>query len=87
MGSKQTRLKFNTINMFNTLSNFLLMILIGLIAYIGKVIYEKIEKLIDEIRIIMLSDVANKKDIEALKEKTEDHEERISLLENKTTLI
>lgn len=68
--------------MFNTLSNYLLMILIGLIAYIGKVIYEKIEKLIDEIRQIMISDVANKKDIETLKGIALDHEERISQLEN-----
>jgi len=68
--------------MFNTLSNYLLMILIGLIAYIGKVIYEKIEKLIDEIRQIMISDVANKKDIENLKIITTDHENRISQLEN-----
>lgn len=67
--------------MFNTLSNYLLMILIGLIAYIGKVIYEKIEKLIDEIRQIMISDMANKKDIETLKSVSLDHEERISKLE------
>lgn len=67
--------------MFNTLSNYLLMILIGLIAYIGKVIYEKIEKLIDEIRQIMISDMANKKDIETLKIVSLDHEERISKLE------
>jgi hypothetical protein len=68
--------------MFNTLSNYLLMILIGLIAYIGKVIYEKIEKLIDEIRQIMISDMANKKDIETLKSVALDHESRISKLEN-----
>lgn len=68
--------------MFNTLSNYLLMILIGLIAYIGKVIYEKIEKLIDEIRQIMISDMANKKDIETLKNISLDHEDRISKLEN-----
>ena len=67
--------------MFNTLSNYLLMILIGLIAYIGKIIYEKIEKLIDEIRQIMISDMANKKDIETLKSVSLDHEERISKLE------
>lgn len=68
--------------MFTTLSDYLLMILIGLIAYIGKVIYEKIEKLIDEIRTIMISDMANKKDIETLKTITLDHEERITKLEN-----
>jgi len=82
MGSIQTWFNFNSVAMFNTLSNYLLMILIGLIAYIGKVIYEKIEKLIDEIRQIMISDVANKKDIETLKGITSNHEERISKLEN-----
>ena len=58
------------------------MILIGLIAYIGKVIYETIEKLIDEIRAIMISDMANKKDIETLKSISLDHEHRITKLEN-----
>ena len=82
MGSIQTWFNFNSVAMFNTLSNYLLMILIGLIAYIGKVIYEKIEKLIDEIRQIMISDVANKKDIETLKNITSNHEERIYKLEN-----
>jgi hypothetical protein len=82
MGSIQTWFNFNFVAMFNTLSNYLLMILIGLIAYIGKVIYEKIEKLIDEIRQIMISDMSNKKDIETLKNITSNHEERISKLEN-----
>jgi hypothetical protein len=58
------------------------MILIGLIAFIGKVIYNKIEKLIDEIRQIMISDMANKKDIEALKLTSANHENRIFKLEN-----
>jgi cell division protein FtsB len=68
--------------MYNSLSNFLLMVLIGLIAFIGKVIYNKIEKLIDEIRQIMISDMANKKDIESLKLTSLNHESRISKLEN-----
>jgi len=58
------------------------MILIGLIAFIGKVIYNKIEKLIDEIRQIMISDMANKKDIESLKLTSANHENRIFKLEN-----
>jgi polyhydroxyalkanoate synthesis regulator phasin len=52
-------------------------------AWMGKSLYAKIEILIAEIRAIMLSDVMNKKDIETLKEKVEQHEERISSLENK----
>jgi polyhydroxyalkanoate synthesis regulator phasin len=49
----------------------------------GRSLYEKIEHLIEEIRVIMLSDVANKKDIEYLKESVNDHEKRITKLENK----
>ena len=59
------------------------MILIGLIAYIGKVIYEKIEKLIDEIRQIMIDSTSAKKDIETLKDSVKDHENRLINLENK----
>jgi len=69
--------------MFDNITNLLLSVLIALMAWMGKSLYAKIEILIAEIRAIMLSDVMNKKDIETLKEKVEDHEERISSLENK----
>ena len=66
------------------LSNILLMILIALVSYIAKVFYEKMETIISEIRSIMISDVANKKDIESLKSVSSDHEARISILESKS---
>ena len=66
-----------------SLTNILLTLLIALLGYMGRSLYEKIEHLIEEIRLIMLSDVANKKDIEYLKESVNDHEERITKLENK----
>jgi len=66
-----------------TLTNILLGLLITLLGFMGRALYEKIEHLIEEIRIIMMSDVANKKDIEYLKESVHDHEERITKLENK----
>lgn len=69
--------------MFDNITNLLLTVLIGLMAWMGKSLYAKIEILIAEIRAIMLSDVMNKKDIETLKEKVEDHEHRIHSLENK----
>ena len=65
------------------LSNILLMILITLVSYIAKVFYDKMETIISEIRSIMISDVANKKDIEQLKHTTSNHEERITNLESK----
>ena len=67
--------------MFDNLTNLLLSILIALMAWMGKSLYAKIEVLIAEIRTIMLSDVINKKDIESLKQKIAEHEERISSLE------
>ena len=66
-----------------TLTNILLGLIITLLGFMGRALYEKIEHLIEEIRIIMMSDVANKKDIEYLKESVHDHEERITKLENK----
>jgi hypothetical protein len=47
----------------------------------GKAMYDKIEKLIVEIRQIMLNDVANAKDIDMLKDTVKDHEHRLSNLE------
>jgi polyhydroxyalkanoate synthesis regulator phasin len=66
-----------------TLTNILLGLLITILSFMGRALYEKIEHLIEEIRTIMMSDVANKKDIEYLKDSIDDHEERLTKLENK----
>jgi len=65
------------------ITNILLSFLIALLSFMGKAMYDKIEKLIVEIRQIMLNDVANAKDIEILKDSVKDHEHRLSNLENK----
>jgi len=65
------------------ITNILLSFLIALLSFMGKAMYDKIEKLINEIRQIMLNDVANKKDIEILKDTVKDHEHRLTNLENK----
>jgi hypothetical protein len=49
----------------------------------GKAMYDKIEKLIDEIRQIMIDSTSAKKDIETLKDSVKDHEHRLTNLENK----
>jgi hypothetical protein len=65
------------------ITNILLSFLIALLSFMGKAMYDKIEKLINEIRQIMLNDVANKKDIDMLKDTVKDHEHRLINLENK----
>jgi cell division protein FtsB len=65
------------------ITNILLSFLIALLSFMGKAMYDKIEKLINEIRQIMLNDVANKKDIDMLKDTVKDHEHRLNNLENK----
>ena len=65
------------------ITNILLSFLIALLSFMGKAMYDKIEKLINEIRQIMLNDVANKKDIDMLKDTVKDHEHRLNHLENK----
>jgi hypothetical protein len=65
------------------ITNILLSFLIALLSFMGKAMYDKIEKLINEIRQIMLNDVANKKDIDMLKDTVKDHEHRLTNLENK----
>jgi enoyl-[acyl-carrier-protein] reductase (NADH) len=65
------------------ITDILLSFLIALLSFMGKAMYDKIEKLINEIRQIMLNDVANKKDIDMLKDTVKDHEHRLNHLENK----
>jgi hypothetical protein len=69
--------------MLAMITNILLSFLIALLSFMGKAMYDKIEKLINEIRQIMLNDVANKKDIDMLKDTVKDHEHRLTNLENK----
>jgi hypothetical protein len=47
----------------------------------GKAMYDKIEKLIDEIRQIMIDSTSARKDIETLKDSVKDHENRLINLE------
>jgi hypothetical protein len=67
--------------MGDSFTNLLLITLITLLGYIGKVFYDKMEDVLKRIEQILLSDVGQKKDIENLKEDLEDHEIRITSLE------
>jgi len=62
-------------------TNILLSFLIALLSFMGKAMYDKIEKLIDEIRQIMIDSTSAKKDIDVLKDNVRDHEIRLTNLE------
>jgi hypothetical protein len=64
------------------LTNLLIGIVIALISYVSKRMIDKMDLFEKRISDILLSDMANKKDIEVLKTDVKDHEVRISKLES-----
>ena len=67
--------------MGDSFTNFLLVTLISLIDFIGKLFYDKIEAFAQKIEKILLNDVSSGKDITQLQEDVKEHEKRISDLE------
>ena len=63
-------------------TNILLITLISLLGAISKIFYDKMDHVLRRIEQILLSDKAQEKDIENMKEDIRDHETRISKLEN-----
>jgi hypothetical protein len=63
------------------LTNLLIGIVIALISYVSKRMIDKMDLFEKRISDILISDMANKKDIEVLKTDVKDHEVRISKLE------
>jgi hypothetical protein len=63
------------------LTNLLIGIVIALISYVSKRMIDKMDIFEKRIADILISDMANKKDIEVLKTDVKDHEVRISKLE------
>jgi len=63
------------------LTNLLIGIVIALISYVSKRMIDKMDIFEKRIADILVSDMANKKDIEVLKTDVKDHEVRISKLE------
>lgn len=68
--------------MGDSFTNLLLVVLITLLGFIGKVFYEKVEDIFRKIESILLSNMSHNKDIEQLQEDADDHETRITHLEN-----
>lgn len=67
--------------MVDSFTNLLLVTLITLLGYIGKVFYDKIEDVLKRIEQILLADVGQAKDIQKNTEEIRDHEIRITTLE------
>ena len=63
------------------LTNLLIGIVIGLISFVSKRLIDKLDSFEKKVQDILMSDVANKKDIEVLKSDIKNHENRISKLE------
>lgn len=64
-------------------TNLLLTTLIALLAYIGKIFYDKLGELGKKIEDILLNDMKVNTEVSYLKEGQHDHENRITELENK----
>ena len=63
------------------LTNILIVALIGIIGFIGKKMISKIDRFEKVVQDILLNDVADRKDIEYMKDSLDDHEVRITQLE------
>lgn len=68
------------------LTNVLITIVIGLIAYVSKRMIDKMDSFEKKIQEILINDMADKKDIQQLQYDIEDHEVRITKLESKHPL-
>jgi len=64
------------------LTNLLIGIVIALITYVSKRMIDKMDAFEQKLSDILMSDVANKKDIEAIKSNINDHETRLQKLES-----
>jgi hypothetical protein len=64
-----------------SMTNVLLITLISLIAFIGKIALGKINDLIKDVKSLLMSDMLNKNNISNLQNDIENHETRINNLE------
>jgi len=64
------------------LTNWLILIVIGIVGYLGQTFIQKLDRFEKKVENILLDNVVHSKDIERLSADVEDHEKRISKLEN-----
>ena len=64
------------------LTNWLILIVIGIVGYLGQTFIQKLDRFERKVENILLDNVSHTKDIERLTADVEDHEKRITKLEN-----
>jgi hypothetical protein len=64
------------------LTNWLMLIVIGIIGYLGQTFISKLDRFEKKVEKILLDNVVHSKDIERLSSDVEDHEVRIKKLES-----
>tara|TARA_R110000868_G_scaffold243700_1_gene499715 strand:- start:222 stop:431 length:210 start_codon:yes stop_codon:yes gene_type:complete len=64
------------------LTNWLILIVIGIVGYLGKTFISKLDRFERKVENILLDNVSHKKDIERLTSDVDNHEKRITKLEN-----
>jgi hypothetical protein len=64
------------------LTNWLILIVIGIVGYLGQTFISKLDRFEKKVENILLDNVVHSKDIERLSADVEDHEVRIKKLEN-----
>ena len=67
----------------NEITNFLICVLIAIIGWYTNRITVKIDELVKTIQDMLITNMAVEKDIETIKDNVEEHEKRITKLENK----
>ena len=64
------------------LTNWLILIVIGIVGYLGKTFIQKLDRFERKVENILLDNVSHTKDIQRLSADVEDHEQRITKLES-----
>ena len=64
------------------LTNWLIIIVIGIVGYLGQTFIQKLDRFERKVENILLDNVSHTKDIQRLSADVEDHEKRITKLEN-----
>ena len=64
------------------LTNWLMLIVIGIVGYLGQTFISRLDRFEKKVENILLDNMSRTKDIERLSSDIDDHEKRITKLEN-----
>jgi hypothetical protein len=64
------------------LTNWLMLIVIGIIGYLGQTFIQRLDRFEKKVENILIDNISHTKDIERLNADVDDHEKRITKLES-----